>query len=38
MLYRMWWDRSTHMEQYIGRFGGRYVLADPDTLFDDEVK
>lgn len=25
------------MKEYIDRFGGRYVLADPDTVFDDGV-
>ena len=37
VLWRMHWNRSTHMTEYIRHFGGRYVLADPDTLFEANV-
>ncbi|CAK9099839.1 Potassium/sodium hyperpolarization-activated cyclic nucleotide-gated channel 2 (Brain cyclic nucleotide-gated channel 2) (BCNG-2) [Durusdinium trenchii] len=37
LLWRMRWNQNTHMKEYIDRFGGRYVLADPDTVFDDGV-
>ena len=37
VLWRMHWNRSTSMVEYINQFGGRYVLADPDTLFEANV-